>query len=335
MTWYRYWTEEAVPQRSEAPGVDALVDELDGDGAERPPTGNGSARRPFHVEPGAAPRVSDPEPPARPGPPSRVVVIANQKGGVGKTTTAVSVAAAAAQRGRRTLLVDLDPQGNASSGLGRRPGPGQPTIYDVLVDGRSAADVLVESDVEGLRVLPSNIDLAGAEVELVTAFSREQRLRSVLEPLRDDVDLIVVDCPPSLGLLTVNALTAGTDVLIPIQCEYYALEGLGSLGANVDLVRSHLNPGLRVVGYALTMFDGRTRLSEQVVDEVRRHFGDAVFASRIPRSIRLAEAPSYGQPITRFDPGSRGAVAYHRLTDELLERLATTAAPLVAAGRTP
>jgi chromosome partitioning protein len=189
------------------------------------------------------------------------------------------------------------------------------------VDVREAITVTA---VPHLSLLPSSIDLAGAEVELVSAFSREEKLHRALGPIEADYEIIIVDCPPSLGLLTVNALTAGNGVLVPIQCEYYALEGLGSLQQNIELIRLHLNPSLETIGYVMTMYDGRTRLSEQVVQEVRSHFGDRVFQAKIPRSVRLAEAPSYGEPITVFDPASRGAVAYHRVATELIERLRVT-----------
>lgn len=260
--------------------------------------------------------------------PRGIVVVANQKGGVGKTTTAISVAAALAQHGVGVLLVDLDPQGNASSGVGRRPGVNDKTVYDVLIDEVPAGEVIVQTDLPDLALLPSSIDLAGAEIELVSAFSREQKLAKVLNPLRARFDVMIVDCPPSLGLLTVNALTAGDAVLVPVQCEYYALEGLGSLQRNIELIRLHLNPQLKTLGYLMTMHDGRTRLSEQVVEEVRHHFGDSVLRTRVPRSVRLAEAPSFGQPISTFDPGSRGAVAYYRVAAEVLERLG--AVPAIA-----
>jgi len=259
-----------------------------------------------------------------------VLTVANQKGGVGKTTTAISVAAALAEDGFRVLLVDLDPQSNATSGVGlsaRRP---TPTVYDVLLGAVPAADAVLATSVPGLDVLPSTIDLAGAEIELVSVFSREQRLAKALEPLRERYDLVIVDCPPSLGLLTVNALTAADGVLVPIQCEYYALEGLGALGRNVDLIRDSLNPRLVITGFVLTMLDGRTRLSQQVVDDVRAHFGERVFTTRIPRTVRLAEAPGFGQPITVFDPSSRGALAYRRLAAELVGRLGL---PARAAGQ--
>jgi chromosome partitioning protein len=259
--------------------------------------------------------------PVRQWPTAAVIAIANQKGGVGKTTTAVSVAAAIAESGPKVLLVDLDPQGNASSGVGLRPREDQPTIYDVLIEELDLIDAIRPANVRNLFLVPANIDLAGAELELVSAFSREQRLRRALESVRDDYDLIVIDCPPSLGLLTVNALTAADGLLVPIQCEYYALEGLGALRRNADLIRANLNPRLEITGFVLTMLDGRTRLSHQVVEEVRAHFGDKVFSTRIPRTVRLAEAPGFGEPITVFDPGSRGAMAYRRLAREVVERL--------------
>lgn len=252
--------------------------------------------------------------------PAHVLAVANQKGGVGKTTTAISLSAALAERGCRVLLVDLDPQGNASSGLGLRPGPDEPTVYDVLVGGAQLDDAVVATAVDDLLLLPANLELAGAEVELVSAFSRELKLRAALGPMLDAVDLVIVDCPPSLGLLTVNAMSASDGVLVPIQCEYFALEGLGALRRNVDLIRSQLNPRLRLAGIVLTMLDARTRLAQQVVDEVRSHFGELVFQAHVPRSVRLAEAPGFGKPITVFDPGSRGAAAYRRLAAEVLER---------------
>jgi chromosome partitioning protein len=261
---------------------------------------------------------------------AQVLTVANQKGGVGKTTTAVSLAAALAELGCRVLLLDLDPQGNATSGVGMQVQPGQPTIYEVLLDGVDIAEAIAPTPVCNLVVVPATIDLAGAEIELVSAFSREQKLRRALQPVRSDFDVILVDCPPSLGLLTVNGLSASGGVLIPIQCEYYALEGLGALRRTADLIRANLNPSLAILGYVMTMLDGRTRLSQQVVDEVRGHFGDLVFQTRIPRTVRLAEAPSYGQPITVFDPTSRGALAYRRLARELLDRLRVT--PAVATG---
>ena len=267
---------------------------------------------------------SSSDPNARSGPPagaSTVVAVANQKGGVGKTTTTVSVAAALAGLGARVLVVDLDPQGNATTGLGLRADQGEASTYQVLVDDLPAEQALRATEVDGLDVLPSSLDLAGAEVELVPAFSRELRLRRALEDLRTHYDVVFVDCPPSLGLLTINALVAADQVLVPIQCEYYALEGLGQLMRTVRLVGDNLNRDLELGGVVLTMYDGRTNLSQQVVDEVRDYFGDRAYRAIIPRTVRLSEAPSFGQPITVFDPSSRGARAYERLAREMGERL--------------
>jgi chromosome partitioning protein len=258
--------------------------------------------------------------------PASIIVVANQKGGVGKTTTAVSVASALAQQSVRVLLVDSDPQANCTSGVGIRLRPDQPSIYDVLSDNLPAAKAIEQTDIANLWLLPSSIDLAGAEIELVSALSREQQLRRALDDVRAHFDIVIVDCPPSLGLLTINALSAADGVVVPIQCEYYALEGLGALTRNAELIRQTLNRDLKITGFALTMYDGRTKLSHEVAEEVRRHFGDLVFQTRIPRSVRLAEAPSYGQPITVFDPGSRGAVAYHRLASEVWERVVSAEA---------
>jgi chromosome partitioning protein len=252
---------------------------------------------------------------------STVVAVANQKGGVGKTTTTVSVAAALAGLGARVLVVDLDPQGNATTGLGLRADQGEASTYQVLVDDLPAEQAVRATEVDGLDVLPSSLDLAGAEVELVPAFSRELRLRRALEDLRTRYDVVFVDCPPSLGLLTINALVAADQVLVPIQCEYYALEGLGQLMRTVRLVGDNLNRELELGGVVLTMYDGRTNLSQQVVDEVRDYFGDRAYGAIIPRTVRLSEAPSFGQPITVFDPSSRGARAYERLAREMGERL--------------
>jgi chromosome partitioning protein len=252
---------------------------------------------------------------------AQVVCITNQKGGVGKTTTAVSLASAIAQLGVATLLVDLDPQGNATTGVGERALEGEPSSYSVLVDGQPVETASRPTGVRDLTVLPSSLDLAGAEVELVPAFSREQRLRRVLDAGRGDYDLILIDCPPSLGLLTINALVAADQVLVPIQCEYYALEGLGQLLRTVQLVGDNLNPDLELLGVVLTMFDGRTNLAQQVVEEVRDYFGEQAFTTIIPRTVRLSEAPSFGQPIGVFDPSSRGARAYDRLAHEVVGRL--------------
>ncbi|MDP8927548.1 MAG: ParA family protein [Actinomycetota bacterium] len=257
-----------------------------------------------------------------------MVCVANQKGGVGKTTTAISLAAALAEAGARVLLVDLDPQGNATTGLGFRVEEGDPSTYTVLIDGMPIDDAVQTTAIAGLELLPSSLDLAGAEIELVPAFARESRLDRALDSVRDRYQVVIVDCPPTLGLLTVNALAAADRVLLPIQCEYYALEGVGQLLRSLDLVRRNLNESLRLGGVILTMYDGRTRLSQQVVDEVRRHFGVRVFRTVIPRSVRLSEAPSFGEPITTFDPASRGALAYLRLAGEFAERLGIGLRPL-------
>jgi len=249
-----------------------------------------------------------------------VIACANQKGGVGKTTTVVSVAAYLALDGQRVLLVDLDPQGNATSGLGVDRAGLEASVYDVLLSGSSIEDVVQPTGLDGLDVLPSDRSLAGAEVELVPNAGRERRLKRVLDHQGGEYDFVLLDCPPSLGLLTVNGLTAADSVLIPLQCEYYALEGLGQLMATIDLIREHLNPQLSTKGVVLTMHDGRTSLSADVTAEVRNHFGEQVFQTVVPRSVRLAEAPSYGQPIAQYSPSSRGAQAYQAITAELLER---------------
>jgi chromosome partitioning protein len=253
---------------------------------------------------------------------ARIIAVANQKGGVGKSTTAVSLGAALAELGKKVLVIDLDPQGNASTGLGIRHEAREVTVYDVLAAQAPIDAAIVPTPIEGLFAIPSTIDLAGAEIELVSQFSRELRLRKALEPLRDGAfDFILLDCPPSLGLLTVNALAAAEELVVPIQCEYYALEGLGQLLKNVRLVQQNVNPKLRLTGIVMTMYDPRTKLSEQVVAEVRRYFGDRVYDTIIPRTVRLSEAPGFGQPITIYDSRSRGAQSYRALAREVAAKL--------------
>jgi chromosome partitioning protein len=249
--------------------------------------------------------------------PSRVLALANQKGGVGKTTTAINLGAALADLGHRVLIVDLDPQGNASTGLGIDPRNFDSSMYDVMLHAVPLEDCIEATSIRNLFIAPSTLDLAGAEIELVPALSREYRLRRALEPVRDDFAFVFIDCPPSLGLITLNALTAASEVLVPIQCEYYALEGVSQLTRNVELVRANLNPLLRVSTIVLTMHDARTRLSDSVVTEVRSHFGDIVCRTVIPRTVRISEAPSFGEPITVHDPSSRGAIAYRELAKEV------------------
>ena len=249
----------------------------------------------------------------------KIIAVTNQKGGVGKTTTAVNLSACMAERGKRVLLVDIDPQGNATSGLGKS-GEGAATVYDVLIGNSDAAAAVVDTGFGPLRLIPTAIELAGAEIELVGMEDREKLLKAALEPLRAEYDYIFIDCPPSLSLLTLNALAAADSVLIPIQCEYYALEGVGQLVNTIKLIRRRLNPGLAVEGILLTMYDGRTNLCAQVVQEVRTHFRDEAFATMIPRNVRLSEAPSYGLPIHLYDARCSGARAYGELADELLER---------------
>jgi chromosome partitioning protein len=253
---------------------------------------------------------------ARPDVP-RVMAIANQKGGVGKTTTAVNLGAALAVLGYRVLIVDLDPQGNATTGLGVNARNLESSVYDVMLHDVAIEDCIEPTNLRNLFVVPATIDLAGAEIELVPTFSRELRLKRAIDSVIEDFDYVLIDCPPSLGLLTVNALAAAGEVAVPIQCEYYALEGLGQLLNNIERVRANLNPRLIVSTIILTMYDARTRLAEQVVDEVRAHFGPRVCRTVVPRTVRLSEAPSFGQPIIVFDPSSRGATAYRELAKEV------------------
>ncbi len=252
-----------------------------------------------------------------PRPIPRILAVANQKGGVGKTTTAVNLGAALAELGYRVLVVDLDPQGNATTGLGIDARSFELSMYDVLMRDVPLEDAVEPTSMKNLFVAPATIDLAGAEIELVPSFSRELKLRRALEAVSGDFDFILIDCPPSLGLITVNGLAAADEVLVPIQCEYYALEGLGQLLRNVHLVQANLNDKLEVSTIVLTMYDARTKLAEQVADEVRTHFGNKVCRNVIPRTVRISEAPSFGQPITVFDPTSRGAIAYRELAKEV------------------
>lgn len=307
-------SEEAIPELSADQEVNP---ELPPDEPPRP------KRAADVVERNVPRETSVPEEPL-PHPASSVrVVVANQKGGVGKTTTAVNLAVALSRAGLRTVLVDMDPQGNASTALGVNHDVGTPGTYEVLLGGASLAEMLTPSpESENLSVLPATIDLAAAELELVAAMAREQRLnRAVNAYLADhEVDFVFYDCPPSLGLLTVNALVAATEICLPIQCEYYALEGVTQLVRTINLVTGDLNPNLQLATVILTMFDGRTRLSAQVADEVRRHFGEQTLQTIIPRSVRISEAPSYGKSVLGYDPNSVGANAYRAAAKEFAER---------------
>lgn len=251
---------------------------------------------------------------------SKVIAIANQKGGVGKTTTAVNVSACLAEAGKETLLIDIDPQANATSGLGVDPNGVDLTIYEALIEEISIEDALISTSVDGLDLIPSHIRLTGAELELVAMIGREKKLQQALEPVREEYEFILVDCPPSLGLLTLNTLTAADSVIIPIQCEYYALEGLGKLLSTIRLVQKHLNPNLDIEGVLLTMFDSRLNLSKQVAEEALRFFNDKVYETKIMRNVRLGEAPSFGLPIILYDILSTGAENYISLTKEIVAR---------------
>ncbi len=243
--------------------------------------------------------------------------MANQKGGVGKTTSAINLSASLADMGYRVLVIDLDPQGNATTGLGINARNLRFSVYDVLMRDAPMEDCVEATSIRNLFIVPTTIDLAGAEIELVPAFSRELKLKRAIARIIDDFDFVVIDCPPSLGLLTINALAAATEIVVPIQCEYFALEGLGQLLRNVNLVQANLNPQLEISAIILTMYDARTKLSDQVMREIRSHFGERVCKNIVPRSVRLSEAPSFGQPITVFDPTSRGAIAYRELAKEI------------------
>ncbi len=248
----------------------------------------------------------------------KIIAIANQKGGVGKTTTAINLSTVLAKKNKRTLLIDTDPQGNATSGVGIEKGL-EKSIYNVLIEDVTMEEVIVKTAIKNLDICPSNINLAGAEVELVSMMSRETRLKEKIEDIKDKYDYIIIDCPPSLGLITLNAFTASNSVLIPVQCEYYALEGLGQLLNTIKLVKKHLNKNIEIEGALLTMFDTRTNLSKQVVDEVKGYFGDKVYKTVIPRNVKLSEAPSYGVPITVYDPRSKGAKCYDKFGKELIK----------------
>ena len=325
----------ATPGRSgfSLPGVDAIpaLDDLSGDPTSANPYETAQVMTPPPAAVDDQVGVTNPDtvagatqttttataptPFARPLP--RTVAIANQKGGVGKTTTAVNLGACLAELGYRTLVVDLDPQGNASTGLGINIRDLQASMYDVILNDLPIEDCVEATAVRNLFCAPAALDLAGAEIELVPAFSREMRLRRALDSVRDDYEFVLIDCPPSLGLLTVNGLAAASEVIVPIQCEYYALEGLGQLLRNVQLVQRNLNPRLELSAMVLVMYDARTKLADQVVHEVRDHFGEKVCRSIVPRTVRLSEAPSFGQPIITFDPTSRGSIAYRSLALEV------------------
>lgn len=250
----------------------------------------------------------------------RVIAIINQKGGVGKSTTAVNLSAALSGRGMKVLLIDFDPQGNSTSGLGIEKEELEQCIYDALIRDVKASEIIHETETPGVYVIPATIQLAGAEIELVSAMARETRLKELIAPVRDEFDFIFIDCPPSLGLLTINALAAADSVLIPIQCEYYALEGVTKLLESMKMVKERINRDLDVYGVLMTMYDSRTSLANQVVEEVRNYFGDVVFDTLIPRTVKISESPSFGMPVTTYAPQNKGAEAYFSLADEVIDR---------------